>query len=175
MDKISAKTEEKYNSPDSIRIGIVTVSSTRDLADDETGNMIKEIAKFHKIIRHNIVPDKKALIQNEVRDLVISTMHPVDAIIVNGSTGMMRHDTAIEAVRPLFEKEFEGFSALFNMLNYQEAGSSTYLYRATSGVYRGKIIYVLPGDAKACKLAMERLIMPQIQKIVEKLSLEWKE
>jgi len=175
MNKTNVKTKDKFDSPNSIRIGIVTVSSTRDLADDESGNMIKDIAKYHKIIRHNVVPEKKALIQNEVRDLVISTMHPVDAIIVNGGTGMMRADSSIEAVRPLFEKEFSGFSTLFMMLNYQKVGSPTYIERATAGVYRGKIIYVLPGNPEACKLAMEKLIMPELPDIVNRLSQEWKD
>jgi len=163
--------KHKAQATGEISIAIITVSSSRDVADDESGNIIKEIAKEHRILRHIVLPDKGALVQNEVKDLVINT--PVDAIIVNGGTGIMRHDVTVEALRPLFIKELTGFSAAFSALSFQEIGSAAIMSRATAGIFRATVVFVLPGSPRACKLAMEKLIMPELGHFATHLRSYW--
>ena len=85
-----------------------------------------------------------------------------DAVIVNGGTGIAPRDVTIEAVRPLLDKELEGFGELFRMLSYQEIGSAAFLSRAVAGVRDGRFIAALPGSTGGCRLAMEKLIVPEL-------------
>lgn len=155
---------------DQINIGIITVSDTRDIADDESGNLIKDLAKEHRIVSHVVVKDNKALIKNEIRDLILNSFNPVEVIIVNGGTGITKKDVTIEAVTPLFEKELTGFRTLFSALSYQVVGPKAMLSRATAGLHRGKVIFCLPGNPEACRLAMEKLVLPELGHIVKHMN-----
>ena len=166
----SPSEEHKEQAPEKVRIGIITVSDTRTLNDDTSGNMIKELARSHDIIKHIIVRDSSALIRNEIRDLVLESLEPVDVIILNGGTGVAKKDVTIEAVRPLLEKELTGFNSILAGLSYAKIGSAAMLSRATAGIYRGKVIFCLPGSPEACQLAMQKLVLPELGHIVMHLS-----
>jgi molybdenum cofactor biosynthesis protein B len=83
-------------------------------------------------------------------------------MIINGGTGIAARDSTIEAIRPLIDKELEGFGELFRALSYQEIGSAAILSRAMAGISGGKIVVALPGSTKACRLAMEKLVLPEL-------------
>ncbi len=170
MDDIeSTSAGHKISAPGTVSIAIITVSDTRDIADDKSGRMIAEAAKAHNIVKHIMVKDNPALIKNEIDDIFQDSFNQVDAIIVNGGTGLSKKDVTIETVRPLFEKEITGFGMLMANVSYAEIGPAAMLSRATAGIVRGKVIFCLPGSPHACRLAMERLVLPEIGHIIKHL------
>jgi molybdopterin adenylyltransferase len=170
MPEESPSKAHKDSAPESVRIAVITVSSTRTINDDASGGVIKGLAHEHKIIKHIVIKDSAALIRNEIRETILDSFNPVDAIIVNGGTGLSRSDVTIEAVKPLLEKELSGFNALLMCLSYEEIGSAALLSRAIAGVIRGKIMFSIPGSPEACQLAMEKLILPELGHIVKHLN-----
>jgi molybdopterin adenylyltransferase len=163
----SPSEQHKADAPPEIRIAVVTVSSTRGIDDDASGSLIKELAKEHKIIKHIVVKDNLALIRNEIRDMILDSFNPIDAIIMSGGTGLAKSDVTIEAVKPLFEKEISGFNSLMMCMSYESIGSAALLSRSTAGMIRGKAVFCLPGSPDACRLAMEKLVMPELGHIVK--------
>jgi molybdenum cofactor biosynthesis protein B len=112
----------------------------------------------HTIAHYEVMPDSP----ERIRQAVIEYLPNVDAIIVNGGTGISARDTTIEAIRPLLSRELEGFGELFRMLSYQEIGSAAFLSRALAGISHRKIVVALPGSPDACRLAMEKLLIPEL-------------
>jgi molybdenum cofactor biosynthesis protein B len=88
--------------------------------------------------------------------------HDIDAVIINGGTGIAPRDTTFEAIQGLLEKEISGFGELFRMLSYQDIGSAAMMTRATAGVVKGKVIISLPGSTGAVELGMTKLILPEL-------------
>lgn len=153
-----------------IRCFVATVSDTRTVETDKSGKLIKELIleKGHECIDHVIVKDEKQQIQELILDVV--TENKVDAILLTGGTGISARDVTIEAVENIIEKEINGFGELFRMLSYQEdIGSSAMLSRAISGVVNGKVIFAMPGSTGAVKLAMNKLILPELHHIYREL------
>lgn len=150
-----------------VSIGIVTVSTSRTLLEDESGKWISKAAKLrgHTVLAHQIVPDKARTIRSVVR-AVINKENP-QVLIVTGGTGISSTDVTIEAVRPLFSKELTAFSSLFAQLSYYEIGSAALLSRATAGLIEKTVTFSLPGSLNACKLALEALIFPEIGHLVK--------
>jgi len=165
----SPSDEHKSEAPASVRIGIITVSDSRDINSDESGKIIKSMASDHEIVAHMVVQDNKGLIKNELMNLILNSFSPVDAIIINGGTGIGTRDITLEAVEPLFEKKLTAFSELFSGLSYGKIGSAAMLSRAAAGIFRGKVIFCLPGSPQACELAMEQLILPELGHIMKHL------
>jgi molybdenum cofactor biosynthesis protein B len=118
----------------------------------------------HRITASHLLKDEPA----EVRKLLdILAHHPdVQAVILNGGTGISKRDGTYEAVTGLLEKRLDGFGELFRFLSYEEIGSPAMLSRATAGVYGGKLIFSLPGSEAAVRLAMEKLILPELGHLV---------
>jgi molybdopterin adenylyltransferase len=102
---------------------------------------------------------------------LLDHLQTLDAIIVNGGTGIAARDSTIEAVRALLDKELEGFGELFRHLSYWQIGSAAMLSRALAGVAAGKIVVALPGSPDACRLAMEKLLIPQLGHMAHLLKL----
>ena len=161
--------EHKKNAPGKIKFGIVTVSSTRNVMDDDTGNAIEKMIKQtgHKVMEHAVVPDIEHRIIEKLDDLVKDK--DIDAIVFNGGTGLALYDVTVEAVRPKFKKEIIGFNSLFMSLSYLEVGASAMLSRATAGVIEKTAVFCIPGSPSSSKLAMEKLILPEIGHIVKHL------
>jgi molybdopterin adenylyltransferase len=134
-----------------VSIAVLTISDTRSAADDKSGNLLAELATAagHKIAARAIVKDDKAAIAAQVKAWIADPS--VQCVITTGGTGFTGRDVTPEAVRPLFEKEIDGFSALFHMLSFQKVATSTIQSRACGGVARGTYIFCLPGSPGACR------------------------
>ena len=134
-----------------VAIAILTMSDTRTLAEDKSGNLLAELATAsgHKIAARALVKDDKAAIQAQVKTWIDDKT--IDCVITTGGTGFTGRDVTPEAVKPLFEKEIDGFSVLFHMLSYQKVATSTMQSRACGGVARGTYIFCLPGSPGACR------------------------
>ena len=145
-----------------VRIAVLTVSDTRTLENDVSGQTLTDrVAEAgHLLSARKIVKDDIRAIRHVIRDWANRT--DVDAIITTGGTGLTGHDVTIEAVRPLFEKEIEGFGTLFHMLSFPKIGTSTVQSRATAGVAKGKYIFCLPGSPGACRDAWDEILKAQL-------------
>jgi molybdenum cofactor biosynthesis protein B len=145
-----------------VRIAVLTVSDTRTQKTDKSGpllvGMIEEAG--HAIAEHAIVADDQKTIRKQVERWIKDAQ--VDVVITLGGTGFTGRDVTPEAVRPLFEKEIDGFSALFHMLSYKSVGTSTVQSRACGGVAKGTYIFCVPGSPGACKDAWNGILKDQL-------------
>lgn len=150
-------------------MGVITASDTRTEANDESGKLIREslVAAGHQVIHYEVLPDDPQRIGDAIR----ATLAGLDGVIVNGGTGVAARDSTFEAVRGLLDKELEGFGELFRMLSYQEIGAAAFLSRALAGVSAGKIVISLPGSPAACRLALDKLLLPELGHIAYLLGL----
>ena len=145
-----------------LNIAILTVSDTRTLADDKSGQTLQEriAAAGHSVADRQITRDDIAKIRRIVKAWV--KRKDVDVIISTGGTGLTGNDVTIEAMRPLFEKEIEGFGTLFHIVSFPKVGTSTVQSRATAGVMKGKYIFCLPGSPGACRDGWDNILQPQL-------------
>ncbi len=151
---------------DSLSIGVLTVSDTRTLADDSGGALIVELleAAGHTVAARLIIEDERDRIVSSLLDLVSEPN--LDAIISTGGTGLARRDVTYEAVSTIVDRQIHGFGELFRMLSFEEIGSAAMLSRAIAGTIGSKVIFAVPGSRNAIRLAMERLILPEIAHVV---------
>ena len=149
-----------------INFSIITVSDTRTLADDKSGTIIETMIKDsgHSVINRSIVKDEPDEIRSAVGKAIADK--ETSAIILTGGTGITARDNTPDTIAPILEKELTGFGELFRYLSYDEIGSRAILSRALAGTLDKKIIFCLPGSAGAVKLAMEKLILPDIGHIL---------
>ncbi len=145
---------------------IVTVSDTRTPESDASGVCIRALLEEggHRILSYTILPDDPGRIRAHLEELF--GVPGLDAVIVDGGTGLAPRDTTYEAVTGLLEKRLDGFGELFRMLSYQQVGSAAMLSRAVAGVARGKIVVSLPGAPAAVELAMQKLLLPELGHMV---------
>ncbi len=150
----------------SLSVGVLTVSDTRSLAEDTGGGLIVELLEGagHGVAARAIVKDEHDAIVSAV--LEIAGDPAVDAIISTGGTGIARRDVTYEAVSSILDRQIVGFGELFRMLSFAEIGSAAMLSRATAGAIGSTAMFVLPGSRNAIRLAMERLILPEIAHVV---------
>jgi molybdopterin adenylyltransferase len=153
--------EHKKDAPVRLTAGIITVSTSRTLADDQSGQWMKKTAQKegHEVIIHQVVPDDFDIIRQTVTE-VVEKFAP-HLVLMTGGTGLSPADLTIEAVRPLFSKELTAFGVLFAQLSFEEIDAAAMLSRATAGVIGGTVVFCLPGSLKACKLACKELIFPE--------------
>lgn len=149
-----------------INCAVITVSDTRVIETDKSGQLIHELLRGanHAITAYVILKDEPTLIQDEIEKLRERT--DVDVIILNGGTGIAPRDTTYDAVEKLLSKTLPGFGEIFRFLSYQEIGSRAVASRAIAGTCQGKLIFSLPGSSNAVRLAMEKLILPEIVHLV---------
>jgi len=159
--------EHKKHAPRKVSIGIITVSTTRALVDDASGNWISEQARKegHDVVYHQVITDDAGIIASTLRE-VIENMSP-QVILMSGGTGITKKDVTIEAVNPLFTKILTGFGPLFAKLSFDEIGSAAFLSRATAGVIEDTVTFCMPGSLNACKLACRDLIFPELGHLVK--------
>jgi molybdenum cofactor biosynthesis protein B len=152
--------------PRQVRAGVLTVSTSRSLAEDESGRwMAKTLAgEGHSVVFHQVVGDDATVIARTLSESL--TLHRPDAVLVNGGTGLAAADVTIEALRWMFDKELTAFGVLFAQLSFAEIDSAAILSRATAGIIAGTVVFCLPGSLKACKLACRELILPELGHIV---------
>jgi molybdenum cofactor biosynthesis protein B len=159
--------DHKQQAPSSIRCYVITVSDTRTETTDTGGRAIADMlgAAGHAVAGRTIVKDDPA----QVRETIESQLgnSSVDAIITTGGTGITSRDSTFEAVDALLDKRLNGFGELFRMLSYQQVGSAAMMSRATAGLARGRILIALPGSETAVRLAMEKLVLPELGHLVQ--------
>jgi len=136
-------------------VAVLTVSDTRTEADDRSGGCPRLAAR-------RIVPDDRYRIRAELSAWIADP--GVQAVLVTGGTGLTGRDVTPEAVRPLLDREIEGFGELFRWLSYEEIGTSTLQSRALAGVANGTVIFCLPGSTGACRTAWERIVRHQLDR-----------
>jgi molybdenum cofactor biosynthesis protein B len=158
--------EHRESAPKFIKIGIITLSSTRTLPDDKSGHWIKKnaIREGFSVILHQIIPDDSSMISQAVVETIAE--YQPDALLLTGGTGISPKDVTIEAVTPLFNKVITSFGTLFAQLSYEEIDSAAILSRATAGVIGGTIVFAMPGSLAACKMACKTLIFPELGHMV---------
>jgi molybdenum cofactor biosynthesis protein B len=158
--------EHRAAAPDCISCAVLTVSDTRTTATDTSGGVIQELltAAGHAIVDYRIVPDEPAAIREVLQEW--GSRDDVQAILSTGGTGIAARDTTYDAVVALLEKRLDGFGELFRMLSYEEIGSAAMLSRAVAGVYRRRLLVAMPGSRNAVRLAMTKLIVPELGHLV---------
>jgi molybdopterin adenylyltransferase len=145
-----------------IGIAVITISDTRTSVDDKSGDTLVDRIKTsgHHLIDRTIVKDDVRQIRAAVRKLV--KRNDVDVIISTGGTGLTGRDVTVEAMRPLFDKEIEGFGVVFHMISFQKIKTSTMQSRATAGVVSGKYVFCLPGSPGACRDGWDEILVHQL-------------
>ena len=145
-----------------VRIALLTMSDTRTEAEDKSGNLLAELVSGggHQVSARAIVRDDKDAIRATVEGWIADPL--IDCVITTGGTGFTGRDVTPEAIRPLFEKDIDGFATLFHMLSYQKVGTSTIQSRACAGVARGTYIFCLPGSPGACRDAWDGILKFQL-------------
>jgi molybdenum cofactor biosynthesis protein B len=145
-----------------VTLGIVTVSDTRTPETDENGLWLRQTFESlgHRVAAYHIVRDEPEQV-NAVLEALVS-IPELQIALFNGGTGIAPRDTTYDVIARKLEKTLSGFGELFRMLSYQQVGAAAMLSRATAGVYRGKLIVSMPGSPKAVKLAVESLILPEL-------------
>lgn len=163
-------TEHKKQAPKEVRCKIVTISDTRTEETDKSGQLLHTLLKAagHTVTSYEIVKDDKESIQQAV--LAGYHREDVDVVLTNGGTGITKRDVTIEAVSALLHKEIVGFGELFRMISYlEDIGSSAMLSRAIGGTIGRKVVFSMPGSSGAVRLAMNKLILPELGHITFEL------
>ncbi len=145
-----------------LQIAVLTVSDTRDLASDTSGQLLVDalLTAGHQLADRQLVKDDIYQIR-AVLSQWIASRH-VQAVLITGGTGFTGRDTTPEAVKPLFDKEVEGFGELFRQVSFGEIGTSTIQSRALAGLANRTIIFCLPGSNNACRTGWMQIIAPQL-------------
>lgn len=149
---------------------VLTVSDTRTEETDKSGTlMIKFLEEAgHVVQKRNIVSDDEQHIREIINEGAEDSN--IDAILLNGGTGISYRDVTYEIVKGLLDKELSGFGEIFRMLSYEEdIGSAAMMSRAVAGVYNHTAVFSTPGSSGAVKLAMERLIIPELAHVVHEI------
>lgn len=149
---------------------VITCSDTRTSETDTSGQLIQRLLKEHghTIIDYHLLKDDPAQIQYQIAHGTINSR--IQAVILNGGTGISRRDSTFEAVDAMLEKRLDGFGEIFRMLTFQEIGSAAIMSRATAGIVNGCIVFSVPGSENAVRLAMEKLILPELGHLIQQLS-----
>jgi len=162
-----SQDEHKARAPRSVRCFIVTVSDTRTEATDASGRAIADLltAAGHVVAGRTIVKDEAELVRGTLERQLASA--DVQAIITTGGTGITARDSTYEVVTGLLQKRLDGFGELFRMLSFAQIGPAAMMSRACAGLVAGHIVISLPGSEAAVRLAMERLVIPELGHLTE--------
>ncbi len=158
--------EHRAYAPTSVACFVLTISDTRTPETDTGGRVVRDLLARagHTLVGSAITRDEPADVQRIVREQC--TNPAVQAVILSGGTGITSRDSTFEAVEALLDKHLPGFGELFRMLSYQEIGPAAMLSRAQAGVRAGRIVVSLPGSPNACRLAMDKLVIPELGHLV---------
>jgi len=169
MSTTATHHEHKSHAPDSIGCVVITCSDTRSPETDTSGYRIMHMLKDsgHTVVDYHLVKDEPRKIKAAVKKAVKNKK--VQAIIINGGTGISRRDSTFEAVDAMLEKRLDGFGEVFRYLTYQEIGSPAIMSRATAGIIKGRALFSIPGSEHAVRLAMEKLILPELGHLIKEL------
>ena len=158
--------QHRAEAPPIVRCAVVTVSDTRTLKTDTGGQTIVDlvIGAGHQVVDRHILPDEPA----PMRELLASLRDraDVDAVLMTGGTGIGSRDQTFETVTGMLDKTLPGYGELFRMLSYEEIGSAAMLSRAVGGLIGRTVLVTMPGSRAAVRLAMEKLILPELGHLV---------
>ncbi len=162
--------EHKRGVPAAARVFVLTISDTRNEQTDTSGAAIEALLRDagHVVTARQLVPDEPIEVQRVVRQQLATG--DAQVIITTGGTGVTSRDTTYEAVSGLLQKRLDGFGELFRVLSYQEIGSAAMLTRACAGISGAKIVFMLPGSENAVRLALTRLIIPELGHLLREVS-----
>jgi molybdopterin adenylyltransferase len=148
--------------PEDVPTAVVTVSDTRDLASDTGGQLVEAMLREagQSVVGRRIVKDEPAAIAEALSAALADPA--VRAVIFTGGTGIAPRDVTPETIEPRLERVIPGFGELFRMLSYADIGSAALLSRALAGLAAGKVVFVIPGSRGAVRLALEKLILPEL-------------
>jgi molybdenum cofactor biosynthesis protein B len=152
--------KHKEHAPTTVKCGVITVSDSRTPETDESGKLIRDLLQRtgHSVLFYVVVKDESKLIA----DAVEQASWTCEAIVTNGGTGIGKRDVTIPTLLPTFERTLPGFGELFRFLSYEKIGGAAMLSGAVAGVYHGRLVFCLPGSPDACRLAIEKLILPEL-------------
>jgi molybdopterin adenylyltransferase len=161
--------KHRESAPDYVRVAILTISDTRTPETDTGGDTVDELMRGagHEVVDRNIVRDEASSIRTELAGLLARS--DVDAVITTGGTGISARDTTYEVVESMLEKKLDGFGEIFRILSYEEIGAAAILSRALAGAVGTKFIACLPGSRNAVRLAVEKLLVPELAHVVFEL------
>jgi molybdopterin adenylyltransferase len=150
--------------PETVGFAVMTVSDTRNIATDKTGPWLREqiASEGHAVIDHAIVPDDISAIQARLKSWIANPA--IHAIIATGGTGLTGRDVTPEAVRPLFDKEMDGFAAVFHQVSFRSVGVSTIQSRALAGISGGTYLFAIPGSSGGCKDAWNHVLRDEFDR-----------
>jgi len=145
-----------------LSFAVLTVSDTRDLASDTSGALLEQGMKEagHRLVERKVVQDEGKEIRNQVQAWASASEPAV--VLVTGGTGITARDVTPEAIEPLYDKGLPGFGEIFRWLSYADIGAATIQSRASAGVVQGTLVFLLPGSTGACRLALEKILLPQL-------------
>src|SRR5919204_6084382 len=154
--------QHRQQAPGSIRCAVITVSDTRTPDNDTSGQYMQQALTRagHSISAYTIVKDEPDEIRRLLKHFIQAA--DTDAVLLSGGTGLSPRDGTYEVVQSCLEKELSGFGELFRYLSYQEIGAAAMMSRATAGVAGGTVIVSMPGSSAAGRLAIEKLILPEL-------------
>ncbi|MFQ5514656.1 MAG: molybdenum cofactor biosynthesis protein B [Myxococcota bacterium] len=161
--------EHRDGAPRSLAVFVLTVSDTRALDSDRSGKQITEAleANGHRVQVRELVRDEPDAI---ARAALQALLRPdIDVLIATGGTGVAPRDVTPDAIEPLLDRTLPGFGELFRALSFEEIGPAAMLSRALAGVSRGTAVFVLPGSSGAVRLALERLLLPELPHLIRLL------
>jgi molybdopterin adenylyltransferase len=168
-------------------VAVISVSDTRTIETDAGGVLVQAMtgAAGFSVVGHDLIPDEPDQLRARVRELVSAGLEAtsgspearavqsgipsVDVILVTGGTGVAPRDGTVDAVAPLFERRLDGFGELFRMLSFAEIGPAAMLSRACAGIVAGVAVFLIPGSPSAIRLALQRLILPELGHLISEL------
>ena len=161
--------KHKESAPETVRVAILTISDTRTPETDTGGDIAEELLEGagQEVVERRIVRDEVSGIRNNFIDLLARS--DVDAVVATGGTGVSGRDTTYEVVERMVEKRLDGFGEIFRMLSYEEIGSAAIMSRALAGSVGSKFVASLPGSRNAVRLAVEKLLVPELSHVVFEL------
>jgi molybdenum cofactor biosynthesis protein B len=166
----STPEEHRATAPKSLGCFVLTISDTKTPGTDTSGQVIRELltAAGHTVEGSAIVRDEPADVERLVREAC--ARDGVHAVITTGGTGITSRDSTFEAIERLLDKRLPGFGELFRMLSYEDVGPAAMLSRAQMGIHRRRIVVSLPGSPNACRLALEKLLIPELGHLLREVS-----
>ncbi len=162
MSQPSHSQEGTAGEFEGLGLAVVTVSDTRTIETDKSGALLSEtmLAAGHRVLERIIVTDDTLLIRGKVEGFIADSR--IDVVLITGGTGITKRDVTPEAIAPLVTKPIPGFGELFRWLSYADIGAATIQSRAEAGLCGGTLVFALPGSTGAVRLALEKLIVPQL-------------
>jgi molybdenum cofactor biosynthesis protein B len=169
-DPTATAREHRATAPPSVACYVLTVSDTKTPETDTSGAVIRELltAAGHRVAGSSIVRDEPVEVARLVRAACADPA--VHAVILTGGTGITSRDSTFEAVEALLDKRLPGFGELFRMLSFAEVGAAAMLTRAQMGIHARRIVVSLPGSPNACRLALEKLLIPELGHLLREVS-----